>query len=115
MSINLSDHGIAINGNFALFWGGVLSNWYKSKFGVDDIGYNCVEQYMMAAKAIMLKEALSLDKIKKSKDPKVQKALGRDVKNYNDDIWKAHKYNIVRTGLYHKFDQNIPLQQILLH
>lgn len=109
-----SQHGIAVKGPFALFWGGLFSNWYKAPFIIEDIKYNCVEQYMMAQKAILFKDATSLQLIMNTSDPEKQKALGRKVLNYNDTIWRTHKYPVVAKACFAKFDQNFDIQQVLL-
>ena len=46
-----------------LFWGGWPSQWFKCRFEVDGVRYNCCEQFMMAEKARVITEgagALSL-------------------------------------------------------
>ena len=36
---------------YTLFYGGPFSQWFEVNFEVDDVKYNCAEQYMMAGKA----------------------------------------------------------------
>lgn len=115
MTLDLTNHSIIIRDNFALFWGGPFSNWYKSPFTLHGLDFNCNEQYMMFRKALLFKDNETLDKIMDTKDPKEQKALGRSVKNYVDDVWKDVRYTAVREGAFAKFDQNIILQQVLLN
>jgi len=43
------------------------------------------------------------------------KALGRKVKNYNDDIWNAKRFNIVGVGVREKFSQNQDLKEIIIN
>jgi len=43
------------------------------------------------------------------------KALGRKIKNYNDDIWSAKRFNIVGVGVREKFSQNQDLKEIILN
>lgn len=110
----LANHGIIVKGNFGFFWGGILSNWYISKFELHGIEFNCVEQYMMARKAIAFKDENTLERIMLSNDPREQKQLGRAVKGYDDNKWKRIKYPLVLEGVIAKFDQNSMIQQILL-
>lgn len=42
------------------------------------------------------------------------KAAGRAVKNYNDDVWNAKRFEIMSEGLYQKFSQNDILKERLL-
>ena len=39
---------------------------------------------------------------------------GRQVKNYNDDVWNNERYEIMKNGLRLKFSQNLDLKQSLL-
>ena len=65
---------------------GYLSNWYLSKFIVDDITYSSMEQYMMYQKAILFKDEFTAKKILESKEPREQKKLGRLIKNFDEMI-----------------------------
>jgi hypothetical protein len=47
-------------------------------------------------------------------NPKEQKALGRQVKNFNVDKWNIIAKDIVYIGCYAKFSQNESLKQMLL-
>ena len=41
--------------------------------------------------------------------------MGRLVKNYQDDIWIEHRYQIVLRENLEKFSQNVELKQFLLN
>jgi len=43
------------------------------------------------------------------------KQIGREVKNYDDPVWKQHRVSYVAKGNYEKFSQNPELKQILLN
>jgi ribA/ribD-fused uncharacterized protein len=105
------------NDNLVLFFSPyIYSNWYISPFK-DDKGdeYNCVEQYMMAQKALLFNDSTSYQKIMLSKVPKVHKALGRKVSNFNEEIWNNNSYSIVLRGNYYKYSQNDSLAKVLLN
>lgn len=42
------------------------------------------------------------------------KALGRQVKNFNQELWNQHKMSTVRTAIIYKFAQNDGLRKLLL-
>ena len=42
------------------------------------------------------------------------KKLGRQVRGYDDDIWKHERFNVVVKGNLAKFSQNVKLQDYLL-
>lgn len=94
---------------------GYLSNWYKSEFIVDNIKYNCMEQFLMAEKARLFNDKFIRNKILKTKKPNQQKALGRKVRNFNEEVWNNNKINIILKGLEAKFNQNIDLKNKLIN
>jgi len=99
---------------FTFFWQGPLSQWHMRKFIIDGIEYNCNEQWMMAEKARLFNDRATEILILEEKSPKKQKALGRDVKPFNEDVWNQHDMEIVEKGNYAKFTQNMDLLKILL-
>ena len=98
---------------FEFFWGGIFSQWYKSRFNVDGVYYNCAEQYMMAMKAAFFEDYVTLESIMKTTDPKAQKALGRQVKNFNSDRWNAVAKDFVFKANLAKFSDDT-LKRLLL-
>jgi ribA/ribD-fused uncharacterized protein len=104
-----------ING-MTLFWGrqDVFSNWHLSWFVVDGIQFNCNEQYMMYAKAMLFGDKTTAAKVLVEKDPSGHKALGRVVKPWVDSVWVANRMRIMIDGLYAKFSQNPNQAKVLL-
>ena len=89
---------------------GFLSQWFEAPFtapsGVPDtesMTFKTTEQYMMYHKAILFNDADIAHQIMLAKLPKEHKALGRKVKNFNGDIWEAHRVKIVEQGNWNKF------------
>jgi ribA/ribD-fused uncharacterized protein len=106
---------------FTLFWNGPFSQWEPSVFILDGIEYNCAEQYMMACKAALFEDEASLEEIMDAEDPGVQKALGRQVVGFDEDVWsededngRPHCWNFVWRGNMAKFSQNKHLLDDLL-
>lgn len=91
-----------------------LSNWHIKDFTVKGITFNCIEQYMMYSKAKLFGDEDTAKKILKEPKQSKQKALGRNVKPYVDDIWCNIREKIVTAGLLHKFSQNPELLKTLL-
>ena len=75
--------------------------------------FNCCEQWMMACKAALFDDTDTLDKIFNTTDPYTQKNLGRQVNNYDQEIWNAAKQEIVLVGNVYKFEQNLELENFL--
>ena len=93
---------------------GYLSNWYLSGFEVGNIRFSSMEQYMMYQKAACFKDEEIAEKILATTDVAVIKALGRQVKGYNDSYWNGVRQLLVYEGLKEKFAQNDDLKKQLL-
>ena len=93
---------------------GYLSNWYLSKFIVDDITYSSMEQYMMYQKAICFNDIEISEKILSTDDVSKIKRLGREISNYDENHWNGVRQIIVYEGLIAKFSQNKDLKNKLI-
>lgn len=96
---------------------GWMSNFYPSNF-VDSDGNNfsCTEQYLMFMKAKTFEPtniALQNYIMNESHPVKIKK-LGRSVKNYDDNLWNAIRYDVMKSGLRLKFGQNNVLKNLLI-
>lgn len=87
----------------------VFSNWFMEDF-VDgnNVKFNCSEQAMMYYKAQMFGDEETAQKIMMAKHPSRQKALGREVKNFNSAKWDAVSRHVVYRACWFKF-RNSPL------
>lgn len=93
---------------------GCFSQWWISEMIIDDIKYNCCEQYMMAMKAKLFNDETTLREIMAESSPDRLKKLGRKVKGFDSVVWDKHKYDIVLKGNLAKFSQNEGLKRKLL-
>lgn len=91
---------------YFFFWGGEFSNWHYSPFVIDGMEFNCGEQYMMYHKAKFFGDEESMQKIMETESPMEQKKLGRKVKNFDAEKWRAVCYDIVKRGLREKYRQD---------
>lgn len=116
---------INVENKFLFFWGhqpskdGTItktcfSQWWVSSFIVDGIVYKTAEHWMMAKKAELFDDKEVLDKILDCKSPAEAKKLGREVRNYDNDKWLSNRFQIVKEGNFHKFNQNQSLKEFLL-
>lgn len=117
---------INIQNKFLFFWGhqpskdGTItktcfSQWWVSSFIVDAIEYKTAEHWMMAKKAELFGDKEVLDKILDCNSPAEAKKLGREVRNYDNDKWLSNRFQIVKEGNLHKFNQNQSLKEFLLN
>lgn len=91
-----------------------LGQWYPSLFKVNNIEYACAEQFMMASKAELFKDLETREKIMHCTNPFEMKKLGREIKNFDSEVWDKHKEKIVFAGNMNKFLQNSDLKDYLL-
>ena len=92
---------------------GFLSNWYLSRFIVNDISFSSMEQFMMYKKAVCFRDANIAAQILESEDVSQIKSLGRLVAGYDDNLWNGIRQIVVYQGLFEKFPhsfvpKNIP-------
>lgn len=92
-----------------------LSQWWVQDFIVEGQIYPTAEHWMMAGKAKLFGDNEVLEKIYQAKTPAEAKKLGRQVRNFDGQLWNAHKYNIVKEGNIHKFSQHEELKTFLLN
>lgn len=110
---------------YLLFWGhqksrdgsvtkSCFSQWWASEFVEEGITYKTAEHYMMAEKAKLFGNVEIHQKIIECKSPAAAKKLGRQVKNFNQEVWKKHRFEIVKQANRLKFSQNLELKYFLL-
>lgn len=121
----IEKHENGENLKFLFFWGHTnkynekvgkccFSQWYESQFLVDGIFYKTAEHWMMAHKALLFNDRENYQKIIDSNNPGEAKKLGREVQNYDEQIWNEHKFEIVKAGNIHKFSQYPEFAEYLL-
>jgi len=109
---------------FLFFWGhrekaeGIVdkscfSQWLPASFEVDGIAYPTAEHFMMAEKARLFGDVEIEKKVLLSTDPHHAKKLGRQVADYDDEAWKAHRFGAVVKGNMAKFTQNSEMGDFL--
>jgi ribA/ribD-fused uncharacterized protein len=110
--------------DFLFFWGhqpeaggvskGCLSQWWPSSFVIHEKSYPTSEHYMMEQKANLFRDFETATQILQVKDPAEAKSLGRQVRSFNETIWRQHRLGIVRRGTAAKFSQNVELATYLV-
>ena len=88
---------------------------------VDKFIFDCREQWMMAHKALIFAKGsftkcnmVIFYQIMSEDNPNTIRALGRNIKNYNEKIWTEWKYKVVVNGNYLQFSQDEQLKKTLL-
>ncbi|WP_436777761.1 NADAR family protein [Yinghuangia sp. YIM S09857] len=110
---------------FLHFWGhrpqpdgslgaGCLSQWWPSPFTVDGVTYATAEHWMMAGKARMFGDADAERRAIAANHPKAAKAVGRQVRGFDEATWVADRFELVVAGNVAKFGQDPDLRAYLL-
>ncbi|XP_067679581.1 uncharacterized protein [Haliotis asinina] len=94
-------------------WKSPFSQHHPVKFIVEGKEFNCAEQYYMYRKAALFEDKDIEEKIMNSKDPKEQKRLGKQIRNFDFDTWMQHSKEVVEKGNMAKFSQNPHLKKQL--
>lgn len=113
-----------LQAKYIFFWGhqsknnqidkACFSQWFPASFTINDVTYPTAEHYMMAEKARLFNDIETLSKILNAKTPAQAKALGREVKSYDDQLWIENRFDIVVTANLAKFEQNTDLKTFLI-
>jgi ribA/ribD-fused uncharacterized protein len=94
---------------------GYMSQWSDDGFYEDGIFYQSAEHYMMSEKARLFSDVSTMEKIRRCHHPAEAKKLGRQVKGFDEKVWKANRLSIVVKGNMLKFTQNPSLAQKLIN
>ncbi len=108
-----------------LFWGhrpradggvgtGCLSQWWPARFEVDGVAYPSAEHWMMAGKARLFGDAEAARRVLGARTPAEAKALGRQVRGFDERVWAAGRWELVVAGNTAKFGQDPALRDYLL-
>ncbi|KAA8998122.1 NADAR family protein [Affinibrenneria salicis] len=110
---------------FVFFWGhqpaksGVtascFSQWYGAPFEVDSLRYPSAEHFMMAEKARLFADDDTCALVLKAPNPGAAKALGRQVRGFDDALWCEHRFAIVVRANMAKFSQHPELADYLVN
>lgn len=103
---------------------GYMSNFYETTFTDNSdpnnvLTFCCTEQYLMYHKCLTFNDNCEsnkalLNQIMGETSPYKIKKFGRQVKNYDDDVWNAIRYNVMLNGIRLKFNQNNVIKQKLI-
>jgi ribA/ribD-fused uncharacterized protein len=111
--------------DFLTFWGhrppsaggvgkGCLSQWWPVTFTVDGLAYCSAEHFMMAGKALLFGDAETAERIRQAPHPGAAKALGREVRGFDEQRWADRRFDLVVAGNLAKFGQHQDLRDFLL-
>lgn len=91
-----------------------LSQWWPAAFTVDGREFATAEHWMMWHKATLFGDHAIAERVLAAGHPHRAKALGRQVRDFDEATWTARRYEIVVAGSVAKFAQHEPLRRFLL-
>ncbi len=92
-----------------------LSNFYPCKFEFNGKMFHFSEQCFMYQKALLFNDFEVASQILNETDVRKIKALGRKVKDFDNELWDKHKEDFMYNACYAKFSQNDKLKEFLLN
>ncbi|MEU7958837.1 NADAR family protein [Micromonospora humida] len=110
---------------YLCFWGhrpqpdgsvghGCLSQWWPASFTVDGRRFATAEHWMMWRKALLFDDAGAGERVLAAGHPQQAKAVGRQVRGFDQAVWEAERYTVVLAGSLAKFGQHADLRAYLL-
>ncbi|KAH0542704.1 hypothetical protein FGG08_002939 [Glutinoglossum americanum] len=98
---------------------GCFSQWYQKPFtepqeSGESVTFETAEQYMMYHKAILFDDPSIATQILGARTGRKQRALGRQVHDFDESTWSKNRSRIVQSGNLLKFSQDEELKRILL-
>ena len=105
-----------VTGEYVFFWSGLFSNFAPVEDGIkfDGFRFPTSEHIFMYIKAKTFNDNEIAEKIKSAPDPKTAKSLGRKVRGFNEEVWKKHRDNAMKTTVQLKFDASSEFRNELL-
>lgn len=92
----------------------VFSQFWPCSFSLYGVNYAWAEQWMMASKARLFGDGEALARILIATAPLDCKRIGRQVRGFDEALWRQHCFDIVTQGSVAKFDQDPALRGYLL-
>ncbi len=88
------------------FWRGEFSNWYPCIFRYEDHTFYNSEQAFMWVKAKFFDDDEIAKQLLVETNPQYAKALGRKVKNFNDEMWAVASFPAMIAVNYAKWSSS---------
>lgn len=92
---------------------GCLSQWWPASFKIGEIEYPTAEHFMMYSKASLFGDEETAKKILETDSCKEVKALGRQVTEFDSELWREHRFAVVLRANLAKFSQNPDLKEYI--
>ncbi|KKE82485.1 NADAR family protein [Pseudoalteromonas luteoviolacea] len=92
-----------------------FSQWYEAKFEENGYLFATAEHYMMYHKAKLFDDNEACKRVLSAKTPGAAKAIGREVRGFEQKVWESKRFGIVVNANLAKFSQNPALRAFLIN
>jgi ribA/ribD-fused uncharacterized protein len=92
---------------------GCFSQWWPAPFKVGEQSYPTAEHFMMYSKASLFEDKGIAEEILRTESCSKVKALGRQVKDFDSQLWMEHRFAVVLRANLAKFSQNEELKDYI--
>lgn len=89
---------------------GCFSQWWPASFQIGEQVFATAEHFMMHSKAVLFGDEGAAKRILGSDSPREAKEIGRQVENFDSQLWQEHRFAVVLRGNLAKFSQNEDLK-----
>ena len=101
------------------FWGTYLSNFARAPFKMTlptgvEMTFLTSEHAFMALKALEFNDIYALTCIYKAIKPQDAKAFGRQIRNFDPEVWDKVSYSCMYNACIDKFTQNLDMKWALI-
>ncbi|MEX5636816.1 NADAR family protein [Parafrankia sp. FMc2] len=93
---------------------GCLSQWWPVDFTVGGTDYRSAEHFMMEQKSRLFGDDATAERVLAAASPGEAKALGRQIRDFDEETWTRRRYDIVVRGNSAKFSQHPALREYLV-
>ncbi|MBY6213305.1 NADAR family protein [Microbulbifer agarilyticus] len=117
------NHGNKVK--YVFFWGhqkaknvvskSCFSQWYESPYESGGHRFMTAEHHMMYQKAILFGDSVAAERLLSASNPGEAKAIGREVRGFDQAKWDEHRFGIVVSANLAKFGSYPELKQFLLN
>lgn len=104
-----------VTNKYVYFLRGPLGNWSKSQISYDDHVFFSSEQLFMYLKAKLFNDDATALKILHCHNSRTAKILGREVKGFDEEIWKQNREKCMFTALAYKYKYDENFRELLMN
>ncbi|MBR4918052.1 MAG: DUF1768 domain-containing protein [Bacteroidales bacterium] len=92
----------------------IFGFWWPCSLRIENVSYNSAGQFLEAEKARIFSDMQTREKILRATSKQEILDLGKQIKEFDDDVWVNYRNSVALYGNYQKFTQNEACKKALL-